>query len=138
MLAEVTVWFGPLLWGVTLPPTFGVARVEDPPSRGFHLRTASPRRVGGQARTRTKPHSRHGEQLPQQTGVFFQPTLGHLVIGTNALHFPPELGRVIHLSQMHQFVQTDVITDKCGGLDEPPVQGNRAAPRTGSPTRFLT
>ena len=47
MLAEVTAWFGPLLWGVTLPPTFGVARVEDPPARGFRLRTASPRRVGG-------------------------------------------------------------------------------------------
>ena len=137
MLAEVTAWFGPLLWGVTLPPTFGVARVEDPPARGFRLRTASPRRVGGQARTRTKPHSRHGEQLPQQTGVFFQPMPGHPVIGTNALYFPPEPGRVVHLPQMHQFVQTNVIAYESGCLDEPPVQGNRAASRTGAPTRFL-
>ena len=75
--------------------------------------------------------------LPQQAGVFSQPTFGHPVIGTDALHFPPEPGRVVHLPQMHQFVQTDIVTDECGCLDEPPVQGNRAAPRTGAPARFL-
>ena len=75
--------------------------------------------------------------LPQQGSVLLQPTLCDLVVGTNAFDLAPESRRVIHLPQMHQLMENDVILHVQRRLDQPPVQRNRPAPRTRTPTRFL-
>jgi len=44
---------------------------------------------------------------------------------------------MVHLPQMHKFMQDDIVPYKHWRLDEPPVQRNGSATRAGSPTRPL-
>ena len=75
--------------------------------------------------------------LFEQRGVSFHPLFGGLTTRTDAFHFPPETRRVVHLTQVHQFVEENVITDKRRGLNQPPIQRNGATPRARTPPRSL-
>src|SRR5215467_491486 len=44
---------------------------------------------------------------------------------------------MVHVFEMRQFVQDDVIAHEFRSLDEAPVQGNGAVPGTGTPARAL-
>src|SRR5688572_21788095 len=44
---------------------------------------------------------------------------------------------MIHLPEMHQFVEDDVVGYKLRSLKQTPVQGNGSTTGTGAPTRFL-
>jgi hypothetical protein len=52
-------------------------------------------------------------------------------------YFPPESARMIHLFQMGELMQDDVIRHKCRRLNEPPIQRNGSPARTGTPARSL-
>jgi hypothetical protein len=69
--------------------------------------------------------------------MLFEPTLGGFVIGTDALDLTPESSGVIHLSQVHQLMQDQIVTDELRSLNEPPIQRDCPAPRARTPTRFL-
>ncbi len=60
-----------------------------------------------------------------------------MVIRTNIPDFAPKLLRVVHLPQVHQFMQDDVIAHEGWSLEQTPIQRNRAARRARSPSRFL-
>jgi hypothetical protein len=65
--------------------------------------------------------------------VIFQPAFGGAIVRAQALHLTPEAGGMIHLHQVGEFVQADVITDEVRGLDQAPVERDRAVPGTGTP-----
>lgn len=66
-----------------------------------------------------------------------QPPLRELEIRTDFFDFTPEPRGVVHLPAMHQFVEDDVIPHVRRCLDQPPVEGNRPAPRARTPAGFL-
>ena len=89
-----------------------------------------------------RAHSRHRRRVafelrPQQPGVLFQPLLGRAIIGAHRFHLAPESRRMVHLPEMHQFVENDVIAHERRRLDEPPVERDRSAPGTRTPARAL-
>ena len=69
--------------------------------------------------------------------MLFQPALGRMVIRTDTLDLTPEPRGVVHLPQVHQLVQNQIVTDERGRLNESPVQGNGPSSRAGTPTRSL-
>jgi len=69
--------------------------------------------------------------------MLFEPFFGALEVGAEAGDFAPEASRVVHFFQVSQLVQDDVIADENGSLYEAPIQGNRSAPGTGTPTGTL-
>jgi hypothetical protein len=73
----------------------------------------------------------------QQRPVLTQPQFSPSVIRTKPLHFPPESRRMIHLPQMREFMENQVIPHEHRRLDQSPVQRNRSLSRTRSPTRAL-
>ena len=75
--------------------------------------------------------------LFQQPGVLLQPFLGGFVFRTNAFHLPPEARGMVHLAQMHEFVQNKVIPDQWRRLNQLPIQRYRAAPGAGTPSGSL-
>ena len=77
------------------------------------------------------------DSLPQQPGVLFQPAFGLKVIGEHCCHLPPEARRVVHLPEMHQFMEDDVIAHARRRLDQPPIERNRAAAGTRAPPGAL-
>src|SRR2546427_145297 len=85
-------------------------------------------------------HTQDPPQLPassarslEQSEMLFQPAFGCLVVGTDLFDFAPEPDRVVHLLQVRQLVQNQVVADEGRRLEEPPVQRNRPAPRAGAP-----
>ena len=74
---------------------------------------------------------------PQQRRVLFQPAFGRCMIRADRLHLPPEGGGMVQLPPVHEFVENDIVAHRAGQLDQPPVQRNGAAPRTGAPTGTL-
>src|ERR1051326_286271 len=61
-------------------------------------------------------------QALEQHRMLFQPSLRRLVIRAAPLDFAPEPRRVVHLLQVRQFVQNQVVANKWRRLNEPPVQ----------------
>src|SRR5438093_11531869 len=76
-------------------------------------------------------------RLLEQSRTLFQPPLGCFVVGADPFNFAPEPAGVIQVPQMAKLVQNDVVLNERWRLNEPPVQRNRSAPRTGTPTRLL-
>src|SRR5439155_910231 len=71
----------------------------------------------------------------EQSGMLFQPAFGCLVVGTDLFDFAPEPDRVVHLLQVRQLVQNQVVADEGRRLEEPPVQRNRPSPRAVAPNQ---
>lgn len=59
--------------------------------------------------------------------MLFEPAFGMGEIGAEPGDLAPEAVGMIHLPQMYEFVQEDVIADEERGLNEAPVEGNGAA-----------
>lgn len=66
-----------------------------------------------------------------------QPCLGCAVIRARFFDVLPVAYGVVHLPQMHQLVNDDVVADKLRHLNQSPVQRHCPTTRTGSPPRPL-
>ncbi len=69
--------------------------------------------------------------------MLFQPALSRFVFRAQSLHFAPEPGRMVHVPQVRQFMEDQVIPHKRRRLHQTPVQENRPPPRAGAPSRAL-
>src|SRR5689334_17356597 len=76
-------------------------------------------------------------QSPQQAAMPLQPILGAVIIGADLLDLAPKTTRMVHLPQVHQFVENDVVAHISGRLDKTPVERNGLPDRTRAPTRTL-
>jgi hypothetical protein len=72
-------------------------------------------------------------ELPEQRRVLSQPQFRRSVIRTEVFHFPPESRRMVHLPQMRQFMEDEIITNMRRCLDQPPIEGNGPSPGTRAP-----
>lgn len=75
--------------------------------------------------------------LPEQAGVFAEPFFGFAVAREGGFDVGPEEGGVVHLLEVHEFVDDDVVADEDGRLDETPVEGNGFANGAGPPAGAL-
>src|SRR5688572_30598621 len=66
-----------------------------------------------------------------------QPVFGLLVLGAHCRNLSPEMGGVVHLAEVHEFVEDEVIANEGGSLKDAPVQGNGAAAGTRAPAGAL-
>src|ERR1043166_590901 len=80
-------------------------------------------------RARAFERPRRVAASPQHGRMVLEPALGGFVTGANALHFAPESGGVVHFAEVGQLMEDQVIADKGGGLNQPPVQRNRSLAR---------
>lgn len=69
-----------------------------------------------------------GIQMPTYRSK--EPAFGDLKLPAYALDLPPESVRMVHLPQVAEFVENDIIPNKCRRLDKPPVQRNGPTPGT--------
>lgn len=69
--------------------------------------------------------------------MLFQPAFGGWVIRTQSLYLAPKPARVVHVPQVGQFVQDNVVPDARGHLDQAPVERDGATARTRTPARLL-
>src|SRR5258708_11121567 len=76
-------------------------------------------------------------RLSEQAGMLLEPDFGLGEIRAQPLDLAPEMSRVVHLFEMREFVQDDVVADMARRLNKTPIQGYRAAPRAGAPSRTL-
>src|SRR6185436_6994226 len=76
--------------------------------------------------------------LPQQVVVIVEPLFSLGVARAGCSHVLPKARRMIHLTQVHQFVNEHVFTNVGRRLEDAPIEANRAAHRTRSPARTLT
>src|SRR6267378_1489634 len=58
-------------------------------------------------------------------------------MGAEPRNLAPESPGVVHLFEMGEFMQDDVIANELGRLDETPVKGNGGFPRAGAPAGTL-
>src|SRR6266576_3688523 len=75
-----------------------------------------------------KAEMRRIPELSQQPRVRFEPFLGLDEIGTKPGNFTPKTGRMIHLAQMREFVEHDIIAHEFRRLHQAPIKGNGATP----------
>ena len=54
--------------------------------------------------------------------MLFQPAFGIFVVRTDTLDLTPEPGGVVHLPQVHQLVQYQIIAHERRRLHEPPIE----------------
>ena len=54
----------------------------------------------------------------------FQPSFGVFIGRTKARDLSPKLLGVVHVSQVREFMQDNVIAHRVGRLNEPPIQGD--------------
>ncbi len=54
--------------------------------------------------------------------VLLEPLSGPGVIRTEALYLLPKSGGMVHVPEMRELMEDDVIPDKIRGLDQTPVQ----------------
>ncbi len=66
-----------------------------------------------------------------------QPVAGGAVVGTCLGHQPPVRRRMVHPSQVHQFVDQDVIANPGRHQHQSPIQADMAVAPTGTPPRSL-
>ena len=69
--------------------------------------------------------------------MLLEPALGLSKAGAEPFDLAPEAWGVVHLSEMSEFVEDDVIADEGWGLEEAPIEGERAAPGTRAPAGTL-
>src|ERR1051326_1762500 len=63
-----------------------------------------------------------GSNSSEESCVLLQPSLGPGKIRTEPRHLAPETARMIHLFQVRQFVENDVVAHEQRRLDQPPIQ----------------
>ena len=78
-----------------------------------------------------------GQSKSHAAGVVFEPLLGFEIIRTSLRHLRPESRRVIEFTQMHQFVDDDVIANGGRQLNQPPIERNRSILRARTPATSL-
>jgi hypothetical protein len=76
-------------------------------------------------------------ELPEQAGVFAKPFFGFAVVREGGFDVGPEAWGVVHFSEVHEFVDDDVVADEDGCLDEAPVEGDGYADGAGAPAGAL-
>ncbi len=63
-----------------------------------------------------------------------EPALGLVVVGAEPGNFGPKSTRMIHMPQMREFMQNDVVAYRNGRLDKTPIQRDIAMSGTGTPS----
>ena len=67
----------------------------------------------------------------------FEPPFGVAETRAKAGDFTPEPAGVVHLPEVGELMQDEVVANKAGGLHEAPVEGDGAAPGAGAPAGTL-
>ena len=75
--------------------------------------------------------------LAEEVVVAVEPFFGGGIVGAGGLDEVPEFAGVVHLAQVHEFVEDEVIADGGGCLNQAPVQRDGALRGTGTPAGVL-
>jgi len=69
--------------------------------------------------------------------MLFEPAFRLPERGAEPRHFIPEAAGVVHLLEVREFVQDEVVLNERRGLNQAPVKGNGATSRAGAPAGTL-
>jgi hypothetical protein len=69
--------------------------------------------------------------------VLLEPGFGGPVVWADAFDFVPVFRGMVHLPEVHQLVEDQVVADGVRGVEDAPVEGNGGAHGTGAPARAL-
>ena len=78
----------------------------------------------------SRKNAKAAKRLPEQARILSQPPFRNSVLRKCILDMLPESLGVIHLLQVHQLMDNDVVTNKIGRLNQPPVQCDALTDRT--------
>lgn len=93
---------------------------HDSKNQSGEARTSPERAVRNQSAKAPPPIFRPA--LKQQFPMLLQPGFSRLKIGAEACDLLPKPARMIHLPQMRQFMKHNVVGNRAGHLDQPPVE----------------